>query len=115
MLTNIPQLSGVGSNHSFTNLKKFSLPSELKKKKRKEKKVEKNAQVARIACILIEGTSIDPTPIDPTPNSQSRNFKKCTASSWENFHRDIESGKVKDLERGLIPQVTKYPIVSDPT
>ena len=97
MLTNIPQLSGVGSNHSFTNLKKFSLPSELKKKKekkRKEKKVEKNAQVARIACILIGGTSID-----PTPNSQSRNFKKCTASSWENFHRDIESGKVKDLER----------------
>ena len=95
MLTNIPQLSGVGSNHSFTNLKKFSLPSELKKKKkRKEKKVEKNAQVARIACILIGRTSID-----PTPNSQSRNFKKCTASSWENFHRDIESGKVKDLER----------------
>ena len=94
MLTNIPQLSGVGSNHSFTNLKKFSLPSELKKKKRKEKKVEKNAQVARIACILIGGTSID-----PTPNSQSRNFKKCTASSRENFHRDIESGEVKDLER----------------
>ena len=94
MLTNIPQLSGVGSNHSFTNLKKFSLPSELKKKKRKEKKVEKNPQVARIACILIGGTSID-----STPNSQSRNFKKCTASSWENFHRDIESGKVKDLER----------------
>ena len=95
MLTNIPQLSGVGSNHSFANLKKFSLPSELKKKKkRKEKKVEKNAQVARIACILIGGTSID-----LTPNPQSRNFKKCTASSWENFRRDIESGKVKDLER----------------